>query len=372
MTEQIKNALLAADSKLERLGIADTNFERGLIKHALTTLTQSPPVGDNGLAADVELALAHVKTSIVGLESNLNNLDRSIEDERTKLKALEKINAKIDIFETLEILCEEHIKRATLAKGTPLPTTGDVTKAIEIANSNSEQVKELDFGNVFWACKVLADALAKGVGEENNDKDSGVKSTMRAEAPPREDGAADHQSASVTSAAHKCDKDDLCICADCRKKIGNWGNKTGSLPEISEEVNYADDKPQAQGKVMEAVDYCEAFKIGRETWDVIPHLETLIQAAEKSTHHKSMYDAACSEIRVWENDNKKLREENTELKSCIAQAAICLLKPNEGISDTIWMDRFCTLYEHLVSELGVELTGDVDADIKILTQQERS
>jgi hypothetical protein len=57
------------------------------------------------------------------------------------------------------------------------------------------------------------------------------------------------------------------------------------------------------------------------------------------------------------------------LKKCIAEAAICLLKPNHGISDTIWMDKGnCTLYEHLVSELDIELTGDIEKDIETLNQ----
>lgn len=59
-------------------------------------------------------------------------------------------------------------------------------------------------------------------------------------------------------------------------------------------------------------------------------------------------------------------QEVKQLRSAIAEAAICLLKPNAGISDTIWLDNKCTLYEHLVSYLDVEMTGDVDEDIRLL------
>lgn len=57
-----------------------------------------------------------------------------------------------------------------------------------------------------------------------------------------------------------------------------------------------------------------------------------------------------------------------ELERCIAQAAICLLTPNIAIIDTVWInDRTnITLYEHLVSQLDVELIGDIDKDAATL------
>jgi len=56
------------------------------------------------------------------------------------------------------------------------------------------------------------------------------------------------------------------------------------------------------------------------------------------------------------------------LRKCIADAALCLLNPNIAIIDTVWMNEKTniTLYEHLVSFLDVDLTGDIDHDKKIL------
>ncbi len=63
-----------------------------------------------------------------------------------------------------------------------------------------------------------------------------------------------------------------------------------------------------------------------------------------------------------------VEQDKRSFKKCIAEAAICLLSPNIAITDTVWMNdkTNCTLYEHLVSYLDVELTGDIDEDIKLL------
>ena len=43
----------------------------------------------------------------------------------------------------------------------PAPTVTDdeLNKALQIADSRNEEVKELDFGNVFWACCILANYI---------------------------------------------------------------------------------------------------------------------------------------------------------------------------------------------------------------------
>lgn len=44
---------------------------------------------------------------------------------------------------------------------TPAPavTDDELNKALQIADSRNEEVKELDFGNVFWACCILANYI---------------------------------------------------------------------------------------------------------------------------------------------------------------------------------------------------------------------
>lgn len=64
----------------------------------------------NEFRDDVNAALVHIKNSIIGLESNFNNINAQNFDTETKNKAINKINTKLDIFETLEILCEEYLK----------------------------------------------------------------------------------------------------------------------------------------------------------------------------------------------------------------------------------------------------------------------
>lgn len=97
-------------------------------------------------------------------------------------------------------------------------------------------------------------------------------------------------------------------------------------------------------RIAEAVEY---FTIGFDpeyftVKEIMPKVETLIAAAEQSQR---------AEVLV----------------KCIVDAAICLLKSNAGIIDTVWMpEGNCTLYEHLVSHLDVKLTGDIDEDIKAL------
>lgn len=46
--------------------------------------------------------------------------------------------------------------------------THDYKKALEIAMATEQKVKELDFGNVFWACGVLA-AEAERVKKERDE-----------------------------------------------------------------------------------------------------------------------------------------------------------------------------------------------------------
>lgn len=56
-----------------------------------------------------------------------------------------------------------------------------------------------------------------------------------------------------------------------------------------------------------------------------------------------------------------------ELERVIAQAALCILSPNSGITDTIWMpDKVTTLFDHLAGYIDMEFTGVVNEDIAAL------
>lgn len=81
--------------------------------------------------ASVEMALAHVKASITGIESNLSNLERTIDDAKTRQKAENKIETKLDIYETLEIVCEEVLKEHVYRKDISPPVPDDVAEAIK-------------------------------------------------------------------------------------------------------------------------------------------------------------------------------------------------------------------------------------------------
>lgn len=56
---------------------------------------------------EIDKALKYVRNAMTGIESNISNLDITIIDDETKVKALNKIDKKMDIFETLEAVCEQ-------------------------------------------------------------------------------------------------------------------------------------------------------------------------------------------------------------------------------------------------------------------------
>lgn len=134
----------------------------------------------------------------------------------------------------------------------------------------------------------------------------------------------------------------------------------------------------------------------------IPTMRSLAEAASEGMwisdgscvkqpykHYSANGDTGDSSVTIARCDNKKISKQNAafiaaanpkaviglldeveRLERALAVAALCVLKPNIAIIDTVWMnDRTnTTLYEHLVSEIGVELSADVDADQKTLEE----
>lgn len=97
-------------------------------------------------------------------------------------------------------------------------------------------------------------------------------------------------------------------------------------------------------------------------------LDKLAAFAYDGCHTENAMDGIAAVVKTI----RKALQQNEKLVSIISQAAICLLQPNNGISDTIWMKNGnITLYEHLVSALDVDLTGDIDGDIKALAEYEK-
>ena len=88
-------------------------------------------------------------------------------------------------------------------------------------------------------------------------------------------------------------------------------------------------------------------------------IEIVIKTAKRTESLEEQLEANAAHI----GDLLDVQKRNEALEKAIAVAAICILRPNDGICDTIWIDKFGTLYEHLVSQLDVELTGDIDHDI---------
>lgn len=68
-----------------------------------------------------------------------------------------------------------------------------------------------------------------------------------------------------------------------------------------------------------------------------------------------------------EDEKEGVDFEIARLKKVIAEAAVCVFEGKTGINGTIWMgDGKPTLYEHLVSELDVDLSGEFDHDLEQL------
>lgn len=71
---------------------------------------------DKEFSDEVKIALVYVQNVLKGLNKEPEHITRCIYDRYTKTKAMKKIAAKLEIFETLEILCEESIKQSTLSE----------------------------------------------------------------------------------------------------------------------------------------------------------------------------------------------------------------------------------------------------------------
>lgn len=67
----------------------------------------------NSLTAAVEPALEYVRGVLAGLYPEPVNAMRYLTDDKIRDKALNKIENKIDIFETLEAACEDMLINAT-------------------------------------------------------------------------------------------------------------------------------------------------------------------------------------------------------------------------------------------------------------------
>ncbi len=103
----------------------------------MTSKDTTTPVPDDVAEADVLMALDHVRKSINGLESNAENipLNKDFPDDKTRKKALAKVDVKLEIFDTLEILCEDYLIRAA---STP---SAQYWRTVEL---NNKQLASLD------------------------------------------------------------------------------------------------------------------------------------------------------------------------------------------------------------------------------------